>query len=190
MPRRDRPDDLDDEEYDDAPRRPRREGARPDRGDGRPGMATGAAVLWLVSAGFLLVAFAVRAYLVLDDAFGDGDGNPVCGGIDVLMVLGLAAGTGLAGVLTLVGGLRSLAAPAALSLILPPAMLFVETVIAFLTGVELVKDRGPSDVPMRMAVRTCFFNTVLVSGVLLAGVLALSAKDDYRRWAERRSRPD
>ncbi len=183
MPRRDRTDDADDD-YDDTPRRPRRD----DRGPDRPGMATAAAVMWLVSAGFLFLAFAVRTYFVLNDALGDGDGNPVCGGVDVLMVLGLAAGSALAGILTLSGGLRSLAAPAVLSLLVPPAVLVVETVIAFLTGVELVKDRGPSDVPMRMAFRSCFFNTILFSGTLLAGILALSAKHDYRVWAARRVR--
>lgn len=181
MPRRDRPDDDDDEYDDDPPPRRRRE-----RDDRRPGLATAAAVLWLVSAAFLFLTFAVRAYLLADA--GLGNEFIVCGGIDVLMVLGLSAAVGLAGVLTLYGSLRSLTAVGVLSLLLPVAMLFVETLLAFLTGVELVKDRGPSDIPMRLAGRSCCMNTILVSGVLLAGIFALSARAEYARWAEWRSR--
>src|SRR5262245_37627511 len=67
MPRRDRYDEDDD--FDDRPRRsrrgePRRRSRYDERFSGKPGLATTAAVFWLIWAGFLFLAFIVRAALL------------------------------------------------------------------------------------------------------------------------------
>src|SRR5262245_56540327 len=118
MPRRDRFDD-DDEDFDERPRRRSRRDDFDDRPDKKPRLATAAAGLWLIFAGLLLLAFLRRAVLLIGGAAADRDVNPVCGGVDLLLVLGTAVWAGVAGLMTLLGKARSLTAFGLLSLILP-----------------------------------------------------------------------
>lgn len=184
MPRRDRFDE-DDDDFDDEPGLRSRRGER----DKRPGLATTAAVFWLIWAGLLLLAFILRAIILIGGLAGDKDVNPVCGGVDLILVLVSAAWSGFAGLMTLLGKARSLTAFGVLSLILPPAVVVMETAISFFTGIEMSRDlggRARNDLPITMALRGFFFSTVLVSGVALAGIFALCANKRYRAWSSRR----
>ena len=191
MPRRDRFDD-DDEDFDDRPGRSRSRSRRDDYDDAesKPGLATAAAVLWLISAGLLLLAFILRAIMLIGGLAADVDVNPVCGGVDLLLVLGTGLWAGIAGLMTILGKARSLTAFGVLSLILPPAMVLMESAIAFFVGIEIARDMNGArgDLPLILAFRSFLFNSILVAGVLLAGIFALSANRRYRAWHSRRDR--
>lgn len=187
MPRR-RFDGYDDDDFDDPPR-PRRLDYRDDRADKKPGLATAAAVLWLVWAGLLLLAFLVRGAVLVGAVAADADVNPVCGGVGLLLVLVSAAWAGVAGLLTVLGKSRSLTAFGVLSLVLPPAVVLMETAVAFFIGIEAGRDLGPrgrNDLPFVLAFRSFLFNSLLASGVVLAGIFALCANKRYREWSARR----
>lgn len=186
MPRHERFDE--DDEQPRRRRRLRRDDWDEPRAATKPGLATAAGILWLIWGGLLLLVFVVRLIAVLRAIADDADLNFVCGGMDVLLVLGIAGWSGLAGLLTVLGKARSLGAYGFLSLALPPLMVVLETVIAFFTGMELVRDhdRLRGDLPLILAFRSFVFNTLLVSGVVLAGIFALVANRRYREWYDHR----
>jgi hypothetical protein len=66
-------------------------------------------------------------------------------------------------------------------------MVLLETAISFFTGIEMARDleRARNDLPIIMAVRGFFFSSLLISGVVLAGIFALIANKKYRAWSSR-----
>jgi len=187
MPRRDR---FDDDDLDDRPRRSRHHDDPPRRSRDisygsakKPGLAIAAAILWLIWAGILLLSVLFRAFQLFR---GDGDVDPVCGAIDLLLILGMALLSGGAGMMTLFGKTRSLTSFGVVSLVMPPAIVLMETALAFLIGLAATR-HGPrgSDLPLIMAFRSFLFTTLLVSGVILAGIFALCVNKKYRAWCSR-----
>ena len=130
------------------------------------------------------MAFLIRAVILIGGVAADSDVNPVCGGVDLLLVLVIAAWSAAAGLLTILGKARSLTAFGVLSLVLPPVIVVMETAVSFFIGIELSRDldRGRNDLPFVMAVRSFIFNALLVSGVALAGIFASSANKGYGAW--------
>ena len=194
MPRRDRLDETDDDDFDDRPRRSRREGSRyqDERPEGRPGLATTAAVFWFLSAGLLTLSLLIRTLFMVLNIVRERDGKFLCLGIDLVLVLALAGFSVAAGFTTVGGRARSLKSFGVLSLVMALAMVFMETVFGFFVGIMLSSETIPprNELPFVMAARGFFTSAVLVSGVALAGIFALSANGQYRLWSSQRRRDD
>ncbi len=190
MPRRDQSDVNDDDDLDDGPRRRSRRDDLDGRAGAKPGLAVTAAVLWLVWAGVLFLALLIRAASLVNDVAAQKGVNEVCGGADLLILLGAAVCSGLMGLVTILGQTRSLVGLGVISMLLPPAVVILETVVSFFMGLELARglDRGRNDLPFTMAIRGFVVSTALVSGVFVAGIFALFANKQYRTWRWRRER--
>lgn len=186
MPRRDRYDE--DEDDDDYPRRRRSRRNDDDFSPIRmPGLAITAAVIWLVWALIIFCVFLLRLYTFVIQ---DNNVNGPCVLIDPVLFLGLAGWSGVAGLLTFVGRGWSLTFAGVFSLIFPLLFMFLEVIAAFFIGIELSqrRDQGRNDIPITMVFRSIILDSVLIAGVMLAGVFAMVSSKQYQRWTSFKQR--
>ncbi len=183
---RDRRDDRDDDEDRPRPRRQRDDDEYDDRRGPlkKPGLATAAGVLWVIWGGLGCIMLIFNIIVMMDNgprraAAGSTLGNVIA----ILLLIGGIVICLLAGIRTLNGSVRSIRVFGILSLIYCIGYVVLTTVLVALAAAVLGGVAGaPAGFAVGLVIGACVVTVLIVSGMLLASIFAMSSSKKYELW--------
>ena len=183
---RDRRDDRDEEEEDrPRPRRPRDDDEYDDRRGPlkKPGLATAAGVLWVIWGGLGCIMLILNIIGMMGDAPRRNAGSMLGNVIAILLLIGGIVICLLAGIRTLNGSVRSIRVFGILSLIYCIGYVVLTTVLVAMAAAVLGGVAGaPAGFAVGLVIGACVVTVLLVSGMLLASIFAMSSSKKYELW--------